>query len=211
MPCPECGSASEPLVFRGWVRLIGFLWWVREGRGAAYVCRPCAEKQTSIALAMNALLGWWSIPSFLFYGWRALYHNWRAVWTSPVNPAAWGALNAALFAQSVHQERESAFEAAAEEVLTRSPLRFLTRTQQELVLGAAGLYEVLAVSHTASPDELRAAFRRRCKQVHPDLQTASVDATENMMRLNNAWEILRSDRMRAAYDWLEGQRAGAAR
>lgn len=141
---------------------------------------------------MNALLGWWSIPSWFFYGWRALYHNWRAVWMAPLNPGSWGPLNAALFAQSVHQERESAFEAAAEEVLTESPLRFLTRTQQELVLGAGGLYEVLEVSRTASSDELRAAFRRRGKEVHPDLQTASVDATESMMRLNNAWEILRS-------------------
>jgi hypothetical protein len=211
VPCPECGSASKPLVFRGWVRLVGLLFWVREGRGAAYLCPPCAEKQTSIALAMNALLGWWSVQGWLFYGWRALYHNWRAVWMAPLNPGSWGALNAALFAQSVHQERESAFAAAAEEVLAGSPLRFLTRTQQGLVLGAGGLYEVLAVSRTASPDELRAAFRRRCKEVHPDLQTASVDATENMMRLNNAWEILRSDRMRAAYDGLEAQRLGAAR
>ena len=30
------------------------------------------------------------------------------------------------------------------------------------------------------------------------------------MRLNQAWEILRDERMRDAYDWLEEQRAEAA-
>ncbi len=94
--------------------------------------------------------------------------------------------------------------------MTGSPLRFLTRTQQELVLGAAGLYELLGASAASSLDDLRGAFRGRCKQVHPDLQSASADATEEMIRLNNAWEILRSDQMRAAYDWLEAERAGVA-
>jgi DnaJ domain len=209
VPCPECGSTSEPLLFRGWVRLVGFLWWAREGRSSAYVCRACAEKQTAITLALNALLGWWSIPSFFFYGWRALYHNWRAVWTAPLTPGAWGAIDAAAFAESARQERESAFAAAAEEVLTQSPLRFLTRTQQELVLGASRLYELLGVGATSTLEQLRAAFRARCKEIHPDLQTASASATEEMIRLNNAWEILRSDRMRAAYDWIEAQRDGA--
>jgi hypothetical protein len=188
---------------------MGFVWWTREARSSAYVCRACAENQTAITLALNALLGWWSIPSFFFYSWRALYHNWRAVWTAPLNPGAWGAINAAAFAESVRQERESAFAAAAEEVLTGSPLRFLNRTQQELVLGASDLYELLGVSTTSTIDELRTAFRARCKEIHPDLQTASANTTEDMIRLNNAWEILRSNRMRTAYDWLEARRAGA--
>jgi DnaJ domain len=51
-----------------------------------------------------------------------------------------------------------------------------------------------------------AAFRARCKEIHPDLQTDSTTATDDMIRLNNAWEILRSERMRAAYDWLQTER-----
>lgn len=208
VPCPRCGSAARPLVFRGWVRQVAFLWAVRESRASAYICRPCAERLTTTALALNALLGWWAIPSWFFYGWRALFHNWRAVWTVPLKPGAWGALDAAAFAASVHGERESAFAAAADEVIRESPLRFLTRTQQELVLGASDLYELLGASARASLDELRTAFRARCKEIHPDLQSGSATATEDMIRLNNAWEILRSDRMREAYDWLESQRAG---
>jgi hypothetical protein len=208
VPCPRCGSTERPLVFRGWVRQIGFVWTVRESRASAYVCRPCAERLTSTALALNALLGWWSIGSFFFYGWRALFHNWRAVWTVPLNPGAWGALDAAEFAASVRGEREAAFASVAEAVIRESPLRFLTRTQQELVLGANGLYELLGVSTSSSLEELRAAFRSRCKEIHPDLQSGSASATEDMIQLNNAWEILRSEQMRRAYDWLEAQRAG---
>jgi DNA-directed RNA polymerase subunit RPC12/RpoP len=208
VPCPRCGSTTRPLVFRGWVRLVGFLWWAREGRASAYICRPCAESQASVTLAMNALLGWWSVGSWFFYGWRALFHNWRAVWMAPLNPGTWGALDAAAFAASVHHERESAFEAVADEIIKESPLRFLTRTQQELVLGATDLYELLGASAASSLDELRAAFRTRCKEIHPDLHTGGDSATEDMIRLNNAWEILRSEPMRRAYDWLEAQRAG---
>jgi len=207
-PCPSCGSAAELLVFRGWVRLTGFLFWLHERRGAWYVCRPCAEKETATTLLLNSLLGWWSFPSLFFSGWRALYQNWRSVWTMPSNPGAWGALNADLFAQAVRDDRAAAFAAAAEEALADSPLRFLTRTQQGVVLSAGGLYELLGASSNSSLDELRAAYRACCKQVHPDLREASADASEEMIRLNGAWEILRSDRMRAAYDWLEEQRAG---
>jgi hypothetical protein len=210
VPCPECGSSAEPLVFRGWVRLGGFLFSTREVRGASYLCRACAEKQATTTLLLNAVLGWWSIPSFFFYGWRAMYHNWRAAWTSPLHPGAWGAIDAEHFAESVRREREAVFEAAAEEMLAASPLRFLTHTQQALVLGAGDLYELIRTSATSSLDEIRAAYRARCKQVHPDLHTASADATEQMIRLNHAWEILSSDQMRKAYDWLELQRTGAA-
>lgn len=111
------------------------------------------------------------------------------------------------FADSIDKERHAAFAAVAEEVVIESPLRFLNRTQQELVLAASRLYELLGAEVTASMDELRAAFRARCKEIHPDLQMGSA-TTEDMIRLNNAWEILRSARMRAAYDWLEAQRAG---
>jgi hypothetical protein len=205
-PCPSCGSSTQALAFRGWARLIGFIFWARETRGAAYVCRPCAEKQTAITLLLNSLLGWWSFPSLFFSGWRALYHNWRSVWTTPLNPGAWGAIDAELFAQVIREDRAAAFAAAAEEVLAASPFRFLTRTQQGIVLAATGLYELLGVGALCSPEELRAAYRAKCKQVHPDLQHGSAAASEEMIRLNNAWEILRSDRMRAAYDWLEKER-----
>src|SRR5207249_2426835 len=107
--------------------------------------------------------------------------------------------DAAAFAESMHREQEAAFEEAAEEMIQGSPLRFLTRMQQALVLGAHDLYELLDVSPAASFDELRTAYRTRCKEVHPDIQTGNARATEDMVELTNAWEILRSERMREAY------------
>jgi DnaJ domain len=50
------------------------------------------------------------------------------------------------------------------------------------------------------------AYRARCKEIHPDLHDGSRGATEEMMRLNQAWEILRSPAMREAYDWVQTQR-----
>lgn len=98
VPCPGCGSADGRLVFRGWVRLVGFLWWAREGRASGYVCDACGRAETTKALFLNALLGWWSIPSFFFYGWRATYHNWRSIWAAPARPHEWGAISASEFA-----------------------------------------------------------------------------------------------------------------
>jgi DnaJ domain len=205
MPCLRCGSTLLPLVFRGWSRLIGFVYWTRESRSSAYLCRGCARHQTAISLLHNSVLGWWSVPSFLFYGWRSLYINWRAVWTVPRSLDQWGAINVVEFQEGIKRERDAAFNREVdEEILERSPLRFLTLSQQKLVLSASSLYELLGMHPTASTEELRAAYRARCKEVHPDLSRAGVGDAEAMIRLNNAWEILRAEPLRAAYDWLVG-------
>lgn len=209
MPCPGCGGTTKPLVFRGWVRLLSLIWWVSEGRAAGYLCRNCARFETTKALLFSALLGWWSVPSFFFYGWRATCHNWRAIWTAPAKLHEWGAISAAEFAEDVETTREDAFAAAEEEWLfTETPLRDLSDIRARLVLSAEGLYELLRVSRNASTDELRRAFRQRAKEAHPDLREPSRQTTEEMMRLNRAWEILSDERMRLAYEWLEQQRAG---
>ena len=209
LPCPGCGSTAKPLVFRGWVRLLSFLFWTREGRGGGYVCRDCARTETTKTLFMNALLGWWSFPAFFFYAWRATYYNWRSVWAAPAKPHEWGAISAHEFAAGLRATREEAFATAEEEwLLTETPVGALSETQAGLVLSAAGLYELLQASPHASTDELRRAFRQRAKEAHPDLREANREATEQMMRLNQAWEILSDEQMRLAYDWLEEHRAG---
>lgn len=208
LPCPGCGSTEKPVIFRGWVRLVSFVWWTREGRSAGYVCRDCARTETTKTLAMNTVLGWWSIPAFFFYGWRAIYHNWRSVWAAPAKPHEWGAISAQEFAADLRADREEAFAAADQDwLLTETPLGVLNETQAGLVLSAEGLYELLQASPHATTDELHRAFRYQAKQAHPDRREASREATEDMMRLNQAWEILSDAQMRVAYDWLEEQRA----
>jgi hypothetical protein len=58
---------------------------------ASYICSVGAVKRSDLrgvhaevhdgTLRENVALGWWSAASFLFYGWRSLYINWRAVQT----------------------------------------------------------------------------------------------------------------------------------
>lgn len=60
-------------------------------------------------------------------------------------------------------------------------------------------YEVLGVSRTATPDELKAAFRSMARQLHPDVNKAP-DAEERFKEINEAYAVLSDAEKRAAYD-----------
>lgn len=159
---PGCGSTDRPLVFRGWARLTAFLYWGRITKYASYICRPCAEAETTRVVLRNTLLGWWSVPSFLWYGWRATYLNWRSIWHAPPNPGAWGAIGADDFAARVRNEQARALRDAPEDWLSGdSPLRYLTKAQQGMILDAVGLYELLGVDPDASLQMIRSAFHEQ--------------------------------------------------
>lgn len=70
---------------------------------------------------------------------------------------------------------------------------------------ARTLYDVLGVGPSASPDELRQAYRDRAQVLHPDRRSA-VERGETaviagpMQELNGAWRVLRDPAARAAYD-----------
>ena len=64
---------------------------------------------------------------------------------------------------------------------------------------AADYYAVLEVTATASPEEIRAAYRRLARTYHPDTNS-SADAVVRMRQVNEAWETLRDPARRAAYD-----------
>jgi len=58
-------------------------------------------------------------------------------------------------------------------------------------------YEVLGVSRTASLEEIKAAHRKQARQTHPD----KVAGNEGTFRLlQSAWECLRQEETRKAYD-----------
>jgi hypothetical protein len=109
MPCASCGSNEEPVHFRGWSRMRSLIWWAEDMRRAAYVCPHCARTETTKSLAYTALLGWWSIPAWFFYGWRSTYLNWRSVWAPPANPHNWGALSASEFIALLEQAHTEEF------------------------------------------------------------------------------------------------------
>lgn len=60
-------------------------------------------------------------------------------------------------------------------------------------------YETLGVSRQATPEELKASFRRLARQYHPDVNKAA-DAEERFKEINEAYAVLSDPEKRAAYD-----------
>ena len=60
-------------------------------------------------------------------------------------------------------------------------------------------YEILGVSKDASKDEIKSAFRKRARELHPDVNKAQ-DAEEKFKELGKAYDTLSDDNKRATYD-----------
>lgn len=60
-------------------------------------------------------------------------------------------------------------------------------------------YETLEVDRNASPDDLKAAFRRLARKYHPDINKEP-DAEEKFKEINEAYAVLSDPDKRAAYD-----------
>ncbi len=62
-------------------------------------------------------------------------------------------------------------------------------------------YEILGVSRNATPDEIKAAYRRLAKKYHPDMNPDNKEeATEKFKELSEAYEVLMDPEKRALYD-----------
>lgn len=61
-------------------------------------------------------------------------------------------------------------------------------------------YDVLGVAKTASPKEIKAAFRKLAKQHHPDQNPNDPKAKDRFAALNQAYEILGDEKRRGAFD-----------
>lgn len=60
-------------------------------------------------------------------------------------------------------------------------------------------YEILGVSKDAGKDEIKSAFRKKARTLHPDVNKAP-DAEEKFKELGKAYETLMDDNKRATYD-----------
>lgn len=61
-------------------------------------------------------------------------------------------------------------------------------------------YDVLGVAKTASPKEIKAAFRKLAKQHHPDQNPDDPKAKDRFAAVNQAYEILGDEKRRGEFD-----------
>jgi molecular chaperone DnaJ len=61
-------------------------------------------------------------------------------------------------------------------------------------------YEILGVTKTANAEELKKAFRKQAMQFHPDRNPGDTEAEHKFKEVNEAYDVLRDDQKRAAYD-----------
>ena len=64
----------------------------------------------------------------------------------------------------------------------------------------ADFYEILGVSRGASADDVKKAYRKRARELHPDANPDKPNAEDEFKELSRAYEVLSDPQQRAAYD-----------
>ncbi|MFZ4762364.1 MAG: molecular chaperone DnaJ [Alphaproteobacteria bacterium] len=67
-------------------------------------------------------------------------------------------------------------------------------------MAKADYYQTLGVAKGASSDELKKAYRKMAMQYHPDRNQGDQEAEKKFKEINEAYDVLRDDQKRAAYD-----------
>lgn len=72
-------------------------------------------------------------------------------------------------------------------------------------------YEILGVARTASPEQIRKAYRRLAKKLHPDLNPGRKESEERFKEVAGAYELLSDADKRQRFDSGEIDALGAER
>ncbi len=61
-------------------------------------------------------------------------------------------------------------------------------------------YDVLEVAKSASPDEIKKAYRKKALQFHPDRNPGDSEAEKRFKEISEAYEVLSDENKRKVYD-----------
>ena len=67
-------------------------------------------------------------------------------------------------------------------------------------MAESDFYETLGVERGASADEIKKAYRKKAMQYHPDRNQGDANAEHKFKEANAAYDVLKDDQKRAAYD-----------
>src|SRR6202161_1030606 len=70
-------------------------------------------------------------------------------------------------------------------------------------------YDLLGVARDASQQDIRKAYRRLAKKLHPDLNPGDKDAQRKFQQLSAAYDIVGDEKKRARFDRGEIDASGA--
>lgn len=74
----------------------------------------------------------------------------------------------------------------------------------------ADFYELIGVSRSASAEEIKKAYRRRARELHPDANPDNPEAEAEFKELARAYQVLADDQQRARYDQFGEAGVGGA-
>ena len=67
-------------------------------------------------------------------------------------------------------------------------------------MAKADYYDILGVSRGASPEEVKKAYRKKAKELHPDRNKDDPNAERQFKEVNEAYDVLKDADKKAAYD-----------